>query len=206
MFSQINIFISNKITYLLDIFYYNNLKKIYNKELNKIFNYCSFPVIKPEYLIYSQYYFIYIFIYYLNKNKLLYTVTLHLIYILDIVFQNICSKYNYNPIYNIHFLKNISHMLMMYLLHLKICLHNISTFKKSFLILSSLSFYLLYRINNTYTKRLESIENKNTFNDEFKILIISPDINFIKKIINLTQLFTYNNYLFFINILLFTLY
>jgi hypothetical protein len=131
---------------------------------------------------------------------------LHLIPILDNVFQNICSIYNYNPVTNILFLKNTAYTLMMYLLHFKICLHNTSIFNKLLLISSSSTFYLLYRINNVYKKRLESIENKDLFDDEFKILIISPDKKFIKRVIDLTQLFTYDNYLFFINILLFVLF
>jgi hypothetical protein len=206
MLTQINLYISNKITHFLDIFYYNNLKKLYNEKLDKIFEFTHFPVIKPEYFIYSQYYFIYTFIYYLNRNRLLYTLSLNLIPILDNVFQNICSIYNYNPVTNILFLKNTAYILMMYLLHFKICLHNTSIFNKLLLISSSSTFYLLYRINNVYKKRLESIENKDPFDDEFKILIISPDKKFIKRIIDLTQLFTYGNYLFFINILLFVLF
>ena len=59
---------------------------------------------------------------------------------------------------------------------------------------------------NSYAPFQESIEKKYVFNDDFKILIISPDIKFIKKIINLTKLFTYNNYLLFINIFLFILF
>jgi len=206
MLFEFHSFISNKITYLLDIFYFDNLKKLYNEPLDKVFKYCKFPVIKPEYFIYSQYYFIYTFIYYLNKNTILYSISLHLIFIVDIIFQNICIHNNYKSQSNIYFLKDMSYSLMIYLFYLKICFHHINYFKKIILISLFSMFYMGYRINHVYKKRLISIENKSEFVDELKILIISPDIKFINRVIDITNFFTYSNYLFFINILLFLLY
>jgi len=206
MLFEFHSFISKKIMNLLDFLYFDNLKKLYNEPLEQVFKYCTFPTIKPEYFVYSQYYFIYTFIYYLNKNTIFYSSSLHIIYILDNIFQNICSRYNYNPKHNIYFLKDMSYLLMMYLFFLKICFHNIFLYKKIILFSLYNSFYLLYRVNHVYKKRLISIENNSEFTDEFKILIISPDTKFIKNIIYITRFFTYSNYLFFINILLFFLY
>lgn len=206
MLFDLHSYISKKLTNLLDFLYFDKLKKLYNEPLEQVFKYCSFPVVKPEYFIYGQYYFIYTFIYYLNKNTIFYSSSLHIIYILDITFQNICSQYNYNPTCNIYFLKDMSYLLMMYLFFLKIYFHPIYFYKKTILLCLYNSFYLLYRVNHVYKKRLVSIENNSEFSDEFKILIISPDTKFIKNIIHITRFFTYSNYLFFINILLFLLY
>lgn len=115
MLFDLHSYISKKLTNLLDFLYFDKLKKLYNEPLEQVFKYCSFPVVKPEYFIYGQYYFIYTFIYYLNKNTIFYSSSLHIIYILDITFQNICSQYNYNPTCNIYFLKDMSYLLMMYL-------------------------------------------------------------------------------------------
>lgn len=98
--------ISKKITYLLDILYYNNLKKLYKDTLSNIFTYKKIPVIEPEYFIFLQYYFIYTFFYYIsNKNFLLYSSSLHLTYISGLLFDNLLIKYNYNPSKNIFFFK-----------------------------------------------------------------------------------------------------
>jgi len=206
MLFEFHSFISNKITNFLNSSYFDNLKKLYNEPLDKVFKYCNFPIIKPEYFVYSQYYFIYTFIYYLNKNTVLYSISLHLIFILDSIFQNICIHNNYSPQSNIYFLKDMSYSLMMYLFYLKICFHHINYVKKIILISLCSAFYMGYRVNHVYKKRLISIENNSEFIDEFKILIISPDIKLINRIINITRFFTYGNYLFFINILLFLLY
>ena len=52
--------ISIKITNILDYFYYNNLKKIYNEPLDTLMKLNKIPIFKPEYYIYMQYYFMYL--------------------------------------------------------------------------------------------------------------------------------------------------
>ena len=58
-------------------------------------------------------------------------------------------------------------------------------------------------INYVYKERLQSIKDKKEFNNLLKILIISPDINFIKNIIRNTENFNYCNFFLLINFLLF---
>jgi hypothetical protein len=60
-------------------------------------------------------------------------------------------------------------------------------------------------INNIYTKRLECIDLNKEFYHPFKIIILSPNKNFIKNIINKTKYFTYSNFLIFVNLLFFIL-
>ena len=196
--------ISSKITILLDYFYYNNLQKIYNDSLDKIFNYNKIQIIKPDYFIYSQYYLIYLFLYYItNKNTILYSVSLHLIYINNLIFKNLFLKYNYEPNKNINFLRNTNYLLFNYLLYLKILFLKITFYKISLLISLISIFYTMYNINTIYNKRLKCIENKNDFNHFLKIIIITPNKKLIEQIIYNTRFFTYSNYLIFINILIY---
>ena len=221
--------ISKKITTLLDSIYYNNLKKIYNRYLesiktvpelnqvthdanlplpveniNDVFRYSKFPVIKPEYFIYIQYYFIYTFFYYMSsKNLIMYSISLHLIHISGIIFDDLVVKYNYVPVNNINFLKESSYLLFMYLFFFKILFLKIILLKRLFLLYSFYTFYIVQNINYIYKERLKYIELKKDFIHPLKILIISPNKAFIENMINNTRFFTYTNYLLFINILLY---
>ena len=193
--------IANIFTSLLDNIYYNNLQKIYKNTydtLDKIFIYCKIPVIKPDFFVYMQYYFIYTFFYYItNENLLFYSISLHLTHINGLIYQKLCIKYNYTPIANIDFLRNSNYLLFMYLFFLKFLFLN-----KIFLLISMSLFYIMHNINITYKDRLKSIENKKEFNHPLKILIITSNKKNIENIIYNTRFFTYSNYLFFINILL----
>ena len=60
-------YISKKCSDLLDIVYYNYIKKIYNDSLNNIFNNKKIPIIEPDYFVFMQYYFIYTFFYYISN-------------------------------------------------------------------------------------------------------------------------------------------
>ena len=113
--------ITDKIISFLDNIYYKNLQKIYNDTLDKIFTYCEYPVIKPEFFIYLQYYFIYTFFYYItNKSLIFYSASLHLTHINGLIFKKLCIQNNYIPSKNSEFLKNTNYLLFMYLLFLKI--------------------------------------------------------------------------------------
>jgi len=190
--------ITNKITTFLDYIYYNNLKKLYNENLNNLFQYCKYPVIKPEFFIYIQFYFIYTSLYY--KNLIMYSISLHLMYISSKIFDNLLLKYDYKPIYNITFLKDSAYFLFLYLLSLKILFLKIYYINK--ILLSSILsiFFGLMNINYIYKERLKYIELKQDFRHPLKILIISPSISFIENIIYRTKYCTYENFLFLINI------
>jgi len=65
------------------------------------------------------------------------------------------------------------------------------------------TFYFCIKLNEIYKKRIYSIENKKDFIDPFKILIITPNIDIMNKIIKYTNVFHFSNYLIFINIILY---
>ena len=64
-------------------------------------------------------------------------------------------------------------------------------------------FYVFMNINDIYIERFECIKLNKEFYHPLKIIILSPNKNFILNIINKTRFFTYSNFLLFINILLF---
>jgi len=191
--------ITDKIISFLDNIYYKNLQKIYNDTLDKIFTYCEYPVIKPEFFIYLQYYFIYTFFYYItNKSLIFYSASLHLTHINGLIFKKLCIQNNYIPSKNSEFLKNTNYLLFMYLLFLKILFLN-----KLLLLICTILFYSIHNINIVYKERLKCIETKKEFIHPLKIVIITPNKQIIEKIIYNTRFFTYSNYLFFINIMLY---
>jgi hypothetical protein len=196
--------IANKITNFLDNIYYNNLKKLYNDTLSNTLKLSKFPVIKPELFVYMQYYFMYLFLYYVtNKRLFLYTVSLHLTYISGLIFKDLSKKYEYVPIYNIYFLKDTSYLLFMYLLFFKIFFLKIQFYNKIFMYFCLNSFYALLNINFIYKERLKCIEENKEFRHTLKFLIISPEKSFIEKVIYNTRFFNYSNFLFLINILIY---
>jgi hypothetical protein len=196
--------ISYKINNILDNIYYNNLKKIYDIELNKIFLGNDIPVFKPEYYIFIQNYFIYTFFYYLSKKKfILYSLSLHLAHISSHIYKNLLEKYEYTPTYNINFLKDTNYILFNYLLFMKILFQNKNIFSTIFLCSSILIFSTLTNINYIYRKRLKYIEDNKELNHFYKFLIITPNKNTMEKIITNTKFFNYSTYLFFLNIILY---
>ena len=198
--------ISLKIANILDNFYYSNLKKLYNESIDNLIKINKIPIFKPEYFIYMQYYFMYLFFYYISKkNVILYSTSLHLTHIGGCIFNQLNLKYNYNSLYNVKFLKDVNYLLFMYLFFFKILFLKLNLYKKIFMLFSFASFYFLKNVNYIYKERINCIENKTELNHFLKILIISPNKNYIEKIVYTTRFFTYSNYLFFINILLFFL-
>ena len=189
--------ISNKLVNILDILYYKNLQKLYpNSKLKDIFIIGKFSILKPEYFIFYQYYLIYSFIYHLNhRNSIRYTFSLHFFHIFGLIYDNLLIKYEYTPIYNISYLKNTAYVLFIYLFFLKLLLFN-----KIFLLSIFSLFYSLMNINQIYKERIKSIENKEIFNHPLKILVITPNKNTIENIIKKTNIFTFHNFLFFVNI------
>lgn len=78
--------ISKKITLFLNNFYYNNLKKLYNENIDNIFKMYKIHIIKPEYFIFLQYYFIYKIFNYITYKKLIkFSLSLHLMHICSLV-------------------------------------------------------------------------------------------------------------------------
>ena len=205
---SIHTYLSNIFFKFLDNVYYKNLKSIYNKDLSLILHFPNKAIIKPEYFIYGNYYFIYSFFQNItNKNIIMYSIFLHIQYINELLFDNIIINYNYTPENDIIFLKKTSNMLFHYLFFFKIVFLNISISNKIYIIFLQSLFYLLYQIHNIYKERLLCIENKivnkNIDKNILKLLIISPDKEIIQKITYSTRFANYSNYLFFINIVLY---
>lgn len=195
-----HLILSNKIIDYLDIYYYKNLIRIYNDSYSNIFKYDKYVIFKPDYFIFLQYYFIYTFLYYISNNKCIqYSVSLHLIHICGIIFDNQLIKYDYQPINNSSFLKDTSYLLFLYLFFFKITLLKIDLYKKILMISSYSIFYSLYNLNYIYKERLKYIELNKDFIHPLKLLIVSPNKNFIKNIIQKTKYFTYENFIIFIN-------
>lgn len=198
--------IADKIIIILDNFYYKNLKKLYNESVDMIFKNNKFHIIKPEYFIYMQFYFIYLFLYYVGyKNLIKYSISLHLIHVSGIIFDNMLVKYNYVPINNIYFLKDSGYLLFIYLMYFKIFFLKIRLYKKIFILSTISTFYFLHGLNYIYSERLKHIETRKDFVHPLKILIISPNKKFIEKVIEKTKYFTYSNCLIFINFIIFIL-
>jgi hypothetical protein len=196
--------ISIKIVNILDFIYYKNLKKLYNNNLGSLFQNSKFPIINPEYFIYLKYYFIYTFFHYITKNSFMnYSLSLHLFYISDLIYDNLIIKYNYNPINNTIFLKDTCNLLFLYMFFLKIIFLHIWLYKKIILLSSIYIFYFLININDIYSKRMKSIEEKTEFKHPLKLLLITPNKNTIQKIINNTNIFTYSNFILFINLFIY---
>lgn len=93
-------------------------------------------------------------------------------------------------------------MLFIFLFFFKIIFLDIYFYKKVLLLLLFSKFYITICINDLYKARLKSIELKKEFHHPLKILVITPNINTIKNIINKTQYFNLSSYMFFINVCL----
>jgi hypothetical protein len=149
-----------------------------------------------------QYYFIYTFLYYVtNNNFILYSASLHLTYICELIFKNLSDKYKYPYKNNIIEFLSSSYLLFLYFLFLKISFLKIYFYNKIFLLSSLSLFYLLITINDVYKKRLESINLNKEFYHPLKIIIFTPDKKVIQNIIEKTNFFTYSNFLLFVNFL-----
>jgi len=174
--------------------------------LNDIFQVSKFPIFKPDYFVFQQYYLIYSFMYHISyRNTIRYSISLQLFHIFGIIYDNLLIKYDYKPKYNINYLKNISYILFIYLFWLKISFMNVRLFKKILLLSIFSTFYMLVNINEIYKQRLKCIENNEIFTHPLKILVLTPNKNIIQNIIKKTNIFTYGNFLLCINLFVYLL-
>lgn len=190
-------YISNIISNIIIKNLYNNSNEIID---NKIF--------KLEYLIYFRFYLIYSFLVFFKKNQFFdYSLFLHLQYISSLIFQNLYNNIKISSKYNLKFLDKFGDYLLLYLYTIKIYFKDdINYVNKFFINILSLSYFLLYEINDLYKTRLESINNNKEFNHHLKILFSHPNIDDIKNIIKTTNIFNLSNYYIFNNIILFLLF
>ena len=184
--------ISNNITFFVDYIYYNNLKKIYKSELATLFVNKTYPIVMPEFFIYLN-----------RQNLFLYSLSLHMMYINDLIYNNLCKKYKYTSQYNVKFLISTNYAIFAYFLFLKIMFLDILIYNKIIFNLLLSMFCLLTSINNVYEDRLLCINNKKEINHPFKILIITSSKKLIENIAYKTRFFSFENLLIFTNILLY---
>lgn len=179
------------------------INNIFNNDLTNNKN-----IFKIQYLLYSRFYFIYLFLYFLKKNQFIdYSLVLHIQYIISLVFNNFYSNNDIKSKYNLIFLDKLADFLFVYLLSIKIYFKNdISNTNKFFINTLSLGYFFIYQINDLYKSRLNSIINKKEFKHYLKILFSHPNINDINNIIENTNIFNLSNFYIFINILLFLLF
>jgi len=174
--------------------------------LNEIFQVSKFPIFKPDYFVFQQYYLIYSFMYHISyRNTIRYSISLQLFHVFGIIYDNLLIKYDYKPIHNINYLKNIAYILFIYLFWLKISFMNVRLFKKILLLSIFSTFYMLVNINEIYKQRLKCIENNEIFIHPLKILVLTPNKNIIQNIIKKTNIFTYGNFLLCINLFVYLL-
>ena len=159
-------YLANLLFQFLDNIYYKNLKSVYKKDLPLIFRYSNIAIIKPEYFIYANYYFIYLFFHYmLPNNFLIYSSLLHINYINDLLYDIILLNYTYVPENDVIFLKQTEKILFQYLFFFKIYFSDINSSNKFYIIFLQNLFYFLVQIHDIYKQRLLSIERKNSVKD-----------------------------------------
>jgi hypothetical protein len=218
----IHTYLANLLFGFLDNIYYKNLKSVYKKDLPLIFRYSNIAIIKPEYFIYANYYFIYLFFHYMVPNNfLIYSSLLHINYINDLLYDNMLLNYTYVPENDVVFLKQTEKILFQYLFFFKIYFSEINSLNKFYIIFLQNLFYFLVQIHDIYKQRLLSIERKNSKKDEnneknekrekyenmnkniLKLFIVSPDKKIIENIAYSFRFATYSNYLFFLNMIIY---
>ena len=209
-------YLANLLFGFLDNIYYKNLKSVYKKDLPLIFRYSNIAIIKPEYFIYANYYFIYLFFHYMVPNNfLIYSSLLHINYINDLLYDNMLLNYIYVPENDVVFLKQTEKILFQYLFFFKIYFLDINSSNKFSIIFLQNLFYFLVQIHDIYKQRLLLIESKNKEKNKkeeknndmnkniLKLFIVSPDKKVIERIAYSIRFATYSNYLFFLNMVIY---
>jgi hypothetical protein len=134
----------------------------------------------------------------------MYSLSIHLTYISNNIYNKLLEKYEYKPSYNFNFLNNCANLLLLYLYTLKIIFLKTNFLNRMFILFTLSGFYLLININYIYKERLKYIKLKEDFRHPLKIFIISPSKTFIESVIKKTNYFTYNNFLYLINIIIYS--
>jgi hypothetical protein len=203
IFFHIHEILSLRIIEFLDYIYYNNLKILYKNSLKNLFYFSNNPILKPEFLLYLQFFFIYKFLCY--ENFFLVSFYLHFTHICKLVFDKLTIKYDYIPIKNVNILKESSFFLFLYFLFIKILYINTDLLNKLTSIFILFIFFILMNINFIYKERLKHIKLNKDFRHILKIFIISPSKPFIESVIKNTNYFSYENFLYLINFFIYIL-
>jgi hypothetical protein len=196
--------IENYFFYLLENNYYIHLKQLYNKKIDEIMNIEKVTILKSEHFILLQYYFIYLINTSItNKSFIFITLFLNSFYSLDIMNTKMINNFYNNDKNRLINLKHYSFYILYYTFFLKTYIScSINLFNK--IIFSSFlsSYYLLYKINSSYKKRVNCIENNIKDEDYNRLLVFTSNKETLKSVIKYTEIFRYKIFIFFLNIFL----
>ena len=197
--------IANYFFDLLENNYYVHLKQLYNKKIDEIMNIEKITILKSEHFILLQYYFIYLINSSItNKSFIFITLFLNGFYSLDIMNTKMINNFYNDDKDSLINLKHYSFYILYYTIFLKTYIScSINLFNK--IIFSSFlsSYYLLYKINSSYKKRINCIENN--IKDEYyynRLLVFTSNKETLKSVIKYTEIFRYKIFIFFLNIFL----
>ena len=196
--------IANYFFDLLENNYYIHLKQLYNKKIDEIMNIEKVTILKAEHFILLQYYFIYLINTSItNKSYIFITLFLNGFYSLDIMNTTMINNFYNDDKNRLINLKHYSFYVLYYTIFLKTYIScTINLFNK--IIFSSFlsSYYLLYKINSSYKKRVNCIENNIKDEDYNRLLVFTSNKETLKSIIKYTEIFRYKIFIFFLNVFL----
>jgi len=196
--------IANYFFDLLENNYYIHLKQLYNKKIDEIMNIEKVTILKAEHFILLQYYFIYLINNSItNKSYIFITLFLNGFYSLDIMNTTIINNFYNDDKNRLINLKHYSFYILYYTIFLKTYIScTINLFNK--IIFSSFlsSYYLLYKINSSYKKRVNCIENNIKDESYNRLLVFTSNKETLKTVIKYTEIFRYKIFIFFLNIFL----
>ena len=196
--------IANYFFNLLENNYYVHLKQLYNKKIDEIMNIEKITILKSEHFILLQYYFVYLINNSItNKSFIFITLFLNGFYSLDIMNTTMINTFYNDDKNRLINLKQYSFYILYYTIFLKTYIScSINLFNK--VILSSFlsSYYLLYKINSTYKKRVNCIENNIKDENYNRLLVFTSNKDKLKTVIKYTEIFRYKIFIFLLNIFL----
>jgi hypothetical protein len=196
--------IANYFFDLLENNYYIHLKQLYNKKIDEIMNIEKITILKAEHFILLQYYFIYLINTSItNKSYIFITLFLNGFYSLDIMNSTMINNFYNDDKNRLINLKHYSFYILYYTIFLKTYIScTINLFNK--IIFSSFlsSYYLLYKINSSYKKRVNCIENNIKDESYNRLLVFTSNKETLKSVIKYTEIFRYKIFIFFLNIFL----
>ena len=196
--------IANYFFDLLENNYYVHLKQLYNKKIDEIMNIEKVTILKSEHFILLQYYFIYLINTSItNKSYIFITLFLNGFYSLDIMNTTMINNFYNDDKNRLINLKHYSFYVLYYTIFLKTYIScSINLFNK--IIFSSFlsSYYLLYKINSSYKKRVNCIENNIKDEDYNRLLVFTSNKETLKSVIKYTEIFRYKIFIFFLNVFL----
>ena len=196
--------IANYFFDLLENNYYIHLKQLYNKKIDEIMNIEKITILKSEHFILLQYYFIYLINNSITSKSFIFiTLFLNGFYSLDIMNTRMINNFYNDDKNSLIKLKHYSFYVLYYTIFLKTYIScSINLFNK--IIFSSFlsSYYLLYKINSSYKKRVNCIENNIKDESYNRLLVFTSNKETLKSIIKYTEIFKYKIFIFFLNIFL----